>query len=211
MITVRLYLLLVLLSFAQASFSQVNALTEYGEEIILYENGTWKYKNRELEEVEIKTNSKSFKKSKESTFLIKSNRFNIGFYINPEDWTFKKSTTNEDAEYTLNYKDGDLYAMIITEKIEIPILTLQGIALDNARKVAPDIEIVKQEYRMVNDLKVLFMQMDGTMKGVKFTYYGYYYSNEQGTVQFVTFTSQNLLPEYRSLCDDLLNGMVILD
>jgi hypothetical protein len=50
--------------------------------------------------------------------------------------------------------------------------------------------------------------MDGTMKGIKFTYFGYYYSNAEGTVQFITYTSQNLLDKYKESIEELLNGLV---
>ena len=108
-------------------------------------------------------------------------------------------------------KGEDLYAMIITEKFEIPISTLKDVALENGRDVSPDLKIVKEEYRNVNGLDLLLMQMDGTIQGIKFSYYGYYYSNESGTVQFLTYTSQNLLAEYKSDIEDLLNGLLVID
>jgi hypothetical protein len=57
-------------------------------------------------------------------------------------------------------------------------------------------------------LKVLFLQMDGTMYGIKIFYYGYYFSNTEGIIQFVIYTAQNLLKEYQDECDKLLNGLV---
>lgn len=98
--------------------------------------------------------------------------------------------------------------MILSEKIEIPLETLKSIAVENAKSVAPDLSIVKEEYRTVNGLKLLLMQMNGTMQGVKFSYYGYYYSNNQGTVQFITYTSQNLMDSYIPEIEKLLNGIV---
>ena len=98
--------------------------------------------------------------------------------------------------------------MIISEKFEIPLETLKSIALETARSAAPDLKIVKEEYRIVNGIKVLLLQMNGTMQGIKFSYYGYYFSNTNGTVQFIAYTSQNLLDGYRKECDILLNGFV---
>ena len=46
------------------------------------------------------------------------------------------------------------------------------------------------------------------MQGIKFSYYGYYYSGEEGTVQFITYTAQNMLEDYRNDCETLLNGFV---
>jgi hypothetical protein len=104
-----------------------------------------------------------------------------------------------------------MYAMLITEKIEIPIKNLRKIALSNARSVAPDVQIIKEEMRKVNGQYYLCMQMNGTIEGIKFTYYGYYFSSSKGTVQFISYTAQNLFESYKSDMESLLNGMSVLD
>ena len=179
---------------------------------MLYEDGTWKYVDSEVAELtEIKTNPKKFKKGDKNTFLLKSRAFNAGLYINPKKWTFIRGKNNEDAEYELQLKGGDLYGMIITEKIQIPILSLREIALSNARDVSPDIKITKEEYRNVNGQDLLLLQMDCTLSGIKFSYYGYYNSNENGTVQYITYTAQILLKGYIDQCEALLNGLVVIE
>jgi hypothetical protein len=63
---------------------------------------------------------------------------------------------------------------------------------------------------MVNGQKVLFLRLNVTLQGIKFTYYGYYYSNSSGTVQFITYTPQSLLEGYIKDCEKILNGFVKL-
>jgi|TARA_B110000908_G_scaffold170059_1_gene228597 hypothetical protein len=207
---------ITLLLFCLSSFiigqAQQKAVTEIGEEVILYDNGTWKYQNDEdLDDNEIPTNSKSFSKDENATFLLKSSKFNVGFWINPKKWSFEKALNNAEAEYELEFKDGDLYSLVLAEEIEIPVEELKSIALDNARASAPDIKVVKEEYRIVNGTKTLLLQLDGTIQGIEFSYYGYYFSNSNGTLQFITYTSQSLLEEYRDECEKLLNGFVVLN
>ena len=200
---------LLLISLFSIVNAQEKAITETGEIIIIYKDGTWKYQDKKDSVVSvITTNTKKFKKDKKSTFLLKSKKVNLGFWMNPKKWNFKKATDNTEAEYELQLKGGDLYAVIITEKVEIPLKTLKNIALENAKSVAPDIKIIKEEYRIVNGKKVLLLQMNGTMQGIKFSYFGYYYSNKNGTVQFLTYTSQNLLDSYKKDCELILNGIV---
>lgn len=197
------------LTFTQA---QKYAITESGEEVILNDDGTWQYKNKEdsLSKV-ISLNPKTFNKSPKATFLLKSQKVNLGFWLDPKKWSFKKAITNEEAEYELEFKGGDLYGMIISEKVEIPLETLKELAITNAKSVSPDIRIIKEEYRMVNGKKVLLLQMNGTMKGIKFSYYGYYYSNSKGTIQFITYTSQALMNTFIGTCEELLNGLVEIE
>lgn len=97
--------------------------------------------------------------------------------------------------------------MAIVEKVEIPLESLEKIALENAKNAAPNTHVVKREYRYVNGLKVLMLQMNGTMQGISFSYFGYYYSDSNGTVQLVGYTSQNLLSLYKSAIEDFLNGL----
>tara|TARA_Y100000385_G_scaffold289637_1_gene359747 strand:- start:3641 stop:4273 length:633 start_codon:yes stop_codon:yes gene_type:complete len=205
----RTLLLLISLFFVNLIQAQQRAVTETGEEVILFEDGTWKYQNEDqIYEKETPTNPNKFKKDKASTFLLKSSKLNIGVYLNPKTWSFKKATDNPEAEFELQLKGGDLYGMIITEKVEIPLETLKSIALENGKAAAPDLKIVKEEYRTVNGLKVLLLQLNGTMQGIKFSYYGYYFSSPNESVQFITYTSQNLLDSYKPEIEKLLNGFV---
>jgi len=107
-------------------------------------------------------------------------------------------------------KEGDLYAMLISEKMEIPMETLKIIAFDNAKSAAPNMKITKEEYRMVNGVKVLMMQMEGTIQGMEITYSGYYYSNENGTIQLLTYTSQKLFDSLKGEIEKMMNGFVEL-
>ncbi|MEP2935339.1 MAG: hypothetical protein ABJM06_06450 [Gilvibacter sp.] len=206
--------LLIIASFfiCQLVAAQVNAVTDTGDTVVLYDDGTWKYLDDSVRaDREIKTNPASFSTPSESTFMLKSKGTPYGFNLNPKKWSFQKSAENDEAEFELVLKGEDLYGMILTEKVEIPLESLRELAIENARLAAPDIYVVTEEYRMVNGKKVLFLQMNGTLQGIKFSYYGYYYSNVHGTVQYITYTSQNLLSEYRPYCDDLLNGLVTLE
>ncbi len=200
--------LLVLFSTTQLN-AQISAVTETGDQVILNNDGTWKYIDESvIESLSIPENTKTFNKEKEASFLVKSKRTNVGVWINPKKWSFNSGKENEDSEFEFQLKGEDLYGMMIAEKMEIPLETLKQIALDNAKEAAPDIKIVKQEYRNVNGIKVLMLQMNGTIQGIKFVYYGYYYSNPSGTIQLMTYTGQNILNNYIDEIESFLNGFV---
>ena len=198
-----------ILLYTNMIYSQINAVTETGDQVILYQDHTWKYVNDSIKQnTEININDKEFIKDKQLSFLVKSNKINIGIWINPKEWSFSKGENDDAAEFKFQKKGGDLYAMLISEKIQIPIETLKGIAYENAKNAAPDIKIIKEEYRTVNSIKVLMMQMSGTIQGIKFIYFGYYYSNTNGTIQFITYTSENLFKTYFDDIELFLNGLV---
>ncbi len=206
------FILFLFCNISILSFAQINAITDSGEPVTLQLDGTWSYTNKDTTPAkEITTNPTPFTKSNSNSFLLKSTKAKIGVWLDPKKWSFKKAMNNEAAEYELQLKDGDLYGMLITEQIEIPLEFLRKQALENAKSVAPDAMIIKEEYRTVNGLKVLLLQLNGTTEGIKFSYYGYYYSNENGTVQFVTYTASKLLSKYQKTSEDILNGLVLLD
>lgn len=192
------------------SFAQTNALTDSGDEVVLHDDGTWTYVNEDiLESKEILLNETPFEKGKKSSFLVKSKKVNVGIWINPKNWRFKKGDNDDPSEFSFSSKKGeDFYGMLISEKIEISLEALKNIAITNAKDAAPDIEVIKEEYRIVNGVKVLVLQMVGTIQGLKFIYYGYYFSSKNGTIQFLTYTSQSLFDEYEKDLEELLNGFV---
>jgi len=191
---------------------QIRAVTGTGDEVILYNNGTWKYASKLDSVREVPINPKKFTKGIGSTFQVKSNVMaSVSIFINPKVWSFEKVEGGAASEYKFLLKEKSAYGMMISEKISIPLETLKSIALQNAKKAAPDIKLAKEEYRMVNGVKILFMQMDGTIQGVTFSYYGYYYSSKSGALQLITYTSQDLLASYQTDLETFLNGLVIAE
>ncbi len=151
------------------------------------------------------------KKTKKATFKLKSKITDVGVWIDPKKWKFVKGAVNGDAEFEFQKKGDDLYGMLISEQLEIPVETLREIAFENARSVAPDLKIIKEEYRNVNGIDVFMMQMVGTIQGIRFVYFGYYYSNESGTVQLLAYTGEQLFEEYQEEMETFLNGFVVLE
>lgn len=193
------------------SIGQITAVTNNGDEVVLYSDGTWKYVNsNQQEQGKIDTNKTEFSKPINSTFIVKSNKLNCGIYIDPKKWGFVKSGSDEDSEFSFNLKGKDGYGLLIAEKTEIPVETLRDVAIENAKDAEPDITITNQEYRKVNNNTVILLQMNGTLKGMKITYLGYYFSSPEGSIQLITYAATNLFKEHKSDLEEFLNGFVII-
>jgi len=199
--------------FSFYASAALKGVTEEGEVVILNNDGTWFYEQENIaEQLEIPTNPSVFYSPKTANFILKSKKNNATFAINSKKWVFEKSKNDDAAiEYSLTLKAEDLYARVITERIQMNIKELTEIALDNAKDVAPNTKVLKKEYRTVNGKKMIYMEMVGTMKGIEFQYLGYYYSDASGSTQYVTFTGASLVEKYRSEIDDLLNGFTIAE
>ncbi len=123
------------------------ALTDTGEEVILNDDGTWRYSSDVLNaSKKITLNENKFVKSPDASFELKSNRNNAVFWVNPNEWTIKKG--EGDQEYVFGLKGGgDLYALSISEGIAVDPVVLSDIAFENAKGAGLDnANIVQREY-----------------------------------------------------------------
>jgi hypothetical protein len=206
-----LFISVIILMIPTFLYPQINAVTETGDPVFLYSDGTWKYVNDSINHSsEIIVNSEKFLKDKELTFMVKSNKINIGVWVNPKKWSFTKGSSDESAEFKFENKNDDLYGMLISEKTQIPVETLKTIALENAKNAAPDVRIIKEEYRTVNGITALMMQMSATIQGIRFIYFGYYYSNANGSIQLISWTGENIFQSSSAELEEFLNGLVEL-
>lgn len=126
-------------------------------------------------------------------------------------WIMTPGASSGDAEYEFEHMDGDVYALVIAERIEIDASALREIALSNAQSVAPDATVTFEEDRTVNGAPMKVMKIDGTIYGIAFEYYGYYYVGSAGTIQFITYTSSNLISAYEADLTELLNGLTVTE
>ena len=200
-------IILLIFLFTSNLYSQVSAVTENGDEVILYDDNSWIYKNKNSNnDLSLLNTNKIYSYDKNSTFLVKSNKIKIGTYIDPKKWTFNKSFS-DDSEYEFELKNEELFAMMINEKIEMSLENLKDLAFYNFNFAADNARIVNQELRNVNGLLVLMLHMEGTIDGFSVFYYGYYFSNDKGTTQFVTYSTTNLFDFYKVEIEKFLNGL----
>ncbi len=208
----RIFIVLLLCTFSFIVIASKKAVTEEGDLVILNNDGTWTYEDgKAFDDIELPINPKTFEKHIKSNFTLKSTKTNSSFSINPKKWKFKKNKNgHESAEYTFELKNGDLYAMAISEEIEMDVEELAKTALENAKGVAPDTKVIKKEYRTVNGNKVIYMEMVGTIQSIKFKYLGYYFSNASGSTQYLTYTGTNLEAKYKTEINNFLNGFSVI-
>jgi hypothetical protein len=133
------------------------------------------------------------------------NDVGISLKYNPKKW--RQIPSGAARRLNLVHAAGDGYALITTERVAMPFESLPMLALLNARKRDPNAVITLKERRSVNGLDVWFVRMEASTIGVPFTYFGYYYSCDAGTVQAVAYTGRKLAAEYQSDFFELLNGL----
>ncbi len=194
---------LLLLSMPLAA--QERAVTESGKKILVFPDGTWKQEAGEPG----KEARPGAELSRPATATAKASihRGKSAIFYDPAKWKTKGPEESGRSEF--EHVDGDGYAIVITERLAMSMDALRNVALSNAKEAAPDAEIVSEEKRRVNGSDVLVLTIKGTIQEIPFFYYGYYYSGQEGIIQAITYTGQNLFDEYKPEFERFLNGLVV--
>lgn len=183
----------------------IRATTDDGRKVLLYSNNTWKFA---AEAVQQASSGGRYARPATATKTVDIQAGSTRLSYDPGLWTPEPGTDR--TKLTFQHSNGDGYAMVIRERLQMTLDALKDIALSNAVEAAPDARIVFEESRVVNGHKLLCLMIEGTTSGIAFTYYGYYYSGKSGIVQLVTYTGQNLFEEYKADFEDFLNGFEVL-
>ena len=198
-----LFSLLVLSAGVAVAQNPTKARTEAGKDVLLYPDGTWKYAD-DASSVREPTGARPAS----AKLKAETPRGDFVIWYDDTKWQLENRPNDDDRlHFRLKHTDG--YAMVLAEGLPMPLETLKMIALKNAKDAAPDAKLVSEEVRTVNGKEVVALVIEGTVSGIPFRYYGYYYSGKQGTIQFITFTGQNLFDKYKADFTNLLNGLEI--
>ena len=79
------------------------------------------------------------------------------------------------------------------------------------RDAGTDLNIVMEENRSINGIKVLCMQIDFVSGGSTLTSWGYYYAGRLGTLLVSVYVPSESLKEYKQDILDFLNGIIIFE
>ena len=132
----------------------------------------------------------------------------IAIHYDPSEWTESTPATSDITKQYF-HSSGELYVAVIAERVAIPVEAMLRIALDNARDVAPDVSATRRGSRLVNGTEVLFQEYQGTVDGISIAYLGHFYSDSNGTVQILGWTTSNLIEAHRDTVAQFVAGFVV--
>lgn len=223
--TIRSLFLLTISTLSVTTYGQTEAYTETGDTVYLYDNGTWSY---ELSVGEIDyfedddlfsydlnlTEDETLHETPEAA--NKSVRNQDEMFVHKYDDSYWKrvpaGSLNEDAEFAFQGKDEDVWAVIISEPTSIEAEYLVKIALSTMEEnLGSAVEMVTTENRTVNEHGLIHGVFKVKASGITFVFDSYYYSNELGSVQIVTWSSENVWKRQEKNLQDFLDGFEVLE
>jgi hypothetical protein len=184
--------LLIAIASHSTAAEPVFAKTADGRVIILSPDGTWK------EFVNVPYDKK--------VFHGKNNKYKITYQ--PEKWTLK-SENERGLDCLFHDKGENGFALVVSEKVEVPLSMLSDTIVAHMRKLATSAELINSEKIEISGYQFLKIRLRVTVENVDYIYYGYCGSGEWGTLQFLCYTSKNIFEEVRPIFDELLSGLEI--
>ena len=201
---------LILLSY-QAD-AQIKAVTDEGKEVVLFDNGTWKFVNESDAAVleTITTNDKLFIKDNNATFLFRSKRLNSGLYVNPKVWKITDAFKAPFLEFAfINSNNYNIYGIFTSENVEIATLkNLKDILIGTVQSRADYFKLKECEYRTVNGLKVIYINYMANSKGMDFEYMTYAFLNENGYCTVSSYCASKSFEQLKPEMEKFINGLV---
>lgn len=220
----KLVFLLIIIISSPKIFGQKVAVTEDGDSIYVYSNGTWSYDLLDIapsfnelsyinEELILDTLDIEFTYPDDINKEIKHSNEQFIIKYNDELWRrIPPGNLNEDAEFAFESRQSDIWCVVIPEKTTIPSENLLKIAKNTMYETSGfPVSILKSEVRTVNNAQVIRGVMSTEFAGISFIFDTYYFSNEKGSVQFVVWSSSTIWEQNEDMILDFLNGFIVLN
>jgi hypothetical protein len=221
----NLFLLTICLTISfltQSLSAQTMAVTKDGDTVYLYDNGTWSCSDEEEEsdnafenifdeDIHFDTITKPFFKPKIATKKVSSKLEFFDFYFNEKTWKqILAKTINSEVEFAFRHKENDIFFAIIPKESELGRTFLFKTAITNVEQGSGNpVKVIKKEVKTINGKTFVHAVFEANFNGFEATFMGNYYSDENGSVQFICWTGTNIFEKYQDQMEDMINGAVI--
>ena len=154
----------ILFGTYQLNYGQEMAVTETGDTIIIFMDGSWTYVDGSIAnyiemEITLDTSDVAFTCPESSKQKVSSDLEYFDVMYDPSVWKrIPPGELNDEAEMAFEGKGFDAYAVIISEEVEIGTKNIFKIALDNmAEYLGTEVDILASEVREVNGENLIMM------------------------------------------------------
>ena len=206
--TALLTLALVAALAAGGQAEDKRAKTADGKDVILRDDGTWAYATPPKKDKPAAAGEFKKDKKAELTYTGKRKRFTLSLV--PDAWEQVEKSGSPVAEVVFKHAEGDIYAIVVAERVEVPLDALKKAVVGNMRAVDKEAKILLDEKRTVNGKPMLCLTVEASVKEVPLTYHVYLYSGDEGSIQVLTWTGRKLFAESKPHMEAFLNGLELV-
>jgi hypothetical protein len=131
-----------------------------------------------------------------------------GVWIDGKRWLIDPKDPKLPDRRTFDSLDGDLGGVLLFDANTVGKDALKAMALDMAQRSVPDAKIIKEEWRTVGMLSVLYLEIEARDAGSTAIATGEYFSGTQGTVALIVQSPKEEVAAHEADIATLLKGLV---
>jgi hypothetical protein len=122
---------------------------------------------------------------------------------------WKSEDTRDRSTVQFAHSSGGAWIKVISEPLLVPIDKMADVALANARSVDPKASEIRRGFRLVNGLRVAFLEYAATIENYPIIFYAHFYSDDAGTLQIIGWSSKTTIESYRSKIESFVSGFYL--
>lgn len=172
-----------------------------GQQVVLFPDGSWK---------EFRGNLRP--QNQLQRFVVGSDDA-YGVWYSPDSWTVPSAMGSPEYDLAFVHMSKGAYAYVLYGKEKLTLESLRDYAWYNARRVIDESKISYDKQLEINGQQVLCLKIEGWYYGepeAPLVYYGYYYTGDMGSIQFVVYTTESLFQSLQQEIKALLNGFIVM-
>lgn len=190
------------------------ATTDSGRTVLLYPDGTWKYKDQASSSSPA---AKSYTKSPAATARLSLADGKAVVNYDAKKWRQDKPGEDPDIHkfsLVLDGQDSGCVALAARNETQMAPDMAEAAFLVGVKRQMPDAHVTSEEKRLVNGKEVLCAQVSGTahVNGMTLpmVMLNYFYSGKEGTIMASAIAPGFLFDEHRAELEQFLNGLEIV-
>jgi len=206
----NLLVIIFVLAFPLILHAQIVIKKESGKHVKLNASGDWEEINEDIPE---QKELNSFTYPEKASRLAREESDHFGVQYDPQKWDILKGShfpgsKFRNYEYEFSHKRSFAVGLLMADTTNYPIDEVITMSLKQIKESATEFNVAYGEVFNVNDKKVYMVMLQTMEHGIPLTYYNYYYSGKEGSIQFLGYCNQKVFWKYEDDIKDLLNGLL---
>jgi hypothetical protein len=189
----------------QSSYSgefPMEAKTNDGSAVTLYEDGTWRPKTLQLDH-------RIIRKGDFANQLVKSRFGFFEFWVDPKIW--HREQDSGAFEFSYAHNDNEAGCGVIPERVQMTQDALRNAVLKNVQATDSKAKIAQESKAFVNGLGGQVVELNATVEGLFITYYTFLWTGSKGTVRIACWTASAVIDVYRPVFNDFFGGFMLTE
>lgn len=203
LLILRLLVSALIATTALSSAAQeLRAIAEDGRKVILSSDGRWRFDTSAPRAPGTAAGDGA------SPYQTKVRKFSVAYDMGA--WAPVAQREGEEVtRRSFRHKTLPLHAVVLADEFPVSTTGVRSIILSNMRNAGATPFVLREQESLIDGKTVGNIRVAAAMSGVDFVYSGTYYGDNDGNVQVMCFTAQQLFHKHAAECEAFTAGLRI--